>query len=64
MMGKGVDQSATEVSVTRMHDHACLLVQHEHIIVLINDIQWNVLRKNLQTASLIRHDEGDHITRS
>ena len=45
------------MSVTGMYDHTCILVDHKHIIVLMNDIQRNILWKDFQSPSLIRHHE-------
>ena len=35
--GEGVDEGAALVSRPRMHDEACRLVDHEHVLVLVRD---------------------------
>ena len=44
-----------------MDDHAGGLVDHQHVLVLIDDIQGNVLRKNLHPAALVGHPDRDHV---
>ena len=52
------------MAVAGMNHHAGLLVQHKHIVILMNYVQRNILRKNLQPTSLIRHDKSHHIART
>ena len=64
MVGKSIHKSTAEMPMARMHYHARLLVQHKHIVILMNNVQRNILRKNLQSPSLVRHYKLDHITRT
>ena len=44
MMCQSIYQRAAEVAVTGMHYHARFLVEHQHILVFMHDIQWDILR--------------------
>ena len=52
------------MAVTRMHHHTRLFIKHQHIIILVNNVEWNVLRKDFQSPSLVRHHKCDDITRT
>ena len=64
MVEKSVDEGAVKVAVTWMDDHARRLIHDQHIIILVNDIQRNILRDQLHSAPPVRHHETDHIPRT
>ena len=47
-----------------MYHHAGRLVHDEHIVILINYIERNVLRNQVDAAAAVRHDETDDISRA
>ena len=52
------------MSVAWMNNHSGLLVEHQHVIILMYNVQRNILRKDLEAATLIRHHELHDITRT
>ena len=62
MVGKRIDESAAEMTVTGMDHHASLLIQYKHVVILIYDIQRDILRKYLQSTTLVRHHKLDDIS--
>jgi len=61
MVKEGIDQGAVGISRSRVNDHAMRFVQDDEVIVLENDVQWDILG-----AGDIRHslgdDDGDGVT--
>ncbi len=47
MPQQGVDQRAVRVAGGRVHDHALGLVDHQQVVVLVDDIQRDILRHGL-----------------
>ena len=47
-----------------MHDHSGLFVEHKHILILIDNVQRDILRKDLQSPPLVRHHKSHHIART
>ena len=41
---KRIHKRAGPVSDCRMHDHAARFIHHNDILILIDDIEWNILR--------------------
>ena len=37
---------------TWMHNHSLRLIYHHQIFILIKDVQWNILRKNIRLCQL------------
>ena len=64
MVGKGVYQSPLIMAVSRMHAHSGRFVDHQHIIILINYVKWNVLRQYLQSPPAIWHHKTDDVARA
>ena len=62
MMSQSVDERSAEMSMSGMHDHSSLLVDDKDVVVLMDYIQRNVLRKDLKSPPLIWHHERHHIT--
>ena len=62
VMSQSIYKSAAEMSMARMNNHAGLLVEHKHVIILMDNVQRNSLRKDLKSTTLIRHNECHHIT--
>ena len=50
--------------MSRMHNHAGFLVQHQHILILMYNIQRNRFRKDFKTTTLIRHHKRHNIPRT
>lgn len=40
----GINERAVEVACSWMHDHACRLVDHQYVVVLIDDVERDVFR--------------------
>ena len=59
--GQGIHKRTAEMAVTRMDHHSGRLVNDQHVIVLVDYVQRDVLRKYFQAPSLIGHHEGHHI---
>ena len=64
MMGQSIYQRTAEMTVTRMYDHAGLLVKDKNIFILVNNVKRNILRQDLKSPSLIRHHKLDDISRT
>src|SRR5574344_1523077 len=64
MKGKSIDKSPGEMSVTRVNNHSGLFVEHKHILILIDNVQRDILRKDLQSPPLVRHHKSHHIART
>ena len=47
-----------------MDNHTRRLVDNKKVIILIDNVQRNILRKHLETTPFIRHHETDDITRT
>jgi len=62
MMGQGVDERALEVSVAWMDDHPRRLVDHQHVVILVDYVKRYLLRQNLEAAPAVGHHETDHVT--
>ena len=50
------------MAVTGMDNHSCSLVDQKDIIILIDYVQRNFLRKYLQAATPVGHHETYHIS--
>ena len=59
--GDGVDQRAVPVAVAGMHHEARRLVDHQHVVVLIDDVQGDVLRGDVVLVGRAVHREGDDV---
>ena len=44
MVHQGIDECSACMSRCRMYDHALRFVDDNDIIILIDDIEWNILR--------------------
>ena len=53
---QGIDQCAVVIAVSRMHNHACRLIDDKHSIILVHDIQRNILCHNLESVTRTIHD--------
>ena len=58
---QGVDERALVVAVAGMDHHAGGLVDHEHVVVLVDDVQRDFLRDDLQPTAPVGHHEADHV---
>ena len=47
-----------------MDHHPRRLVDHQHVVVFIDDIERDVLRDDLQSAAPVGHHETDHVARA
>ena len=61
MKGKSIDESSLEVAVPRMNNHSGRFVDNKKVVVLIDYVQRDVLRQDLEAAAAVRHHEADHI---
>ncbi len=61
VMREGVDERALVVAVAGMDHHAGGFVDHEHVVIFIDDLQRNLLRDDLQAAAPVGHHEADHV---
>ena len=51
------------VAVSGMNDQAGRFVNHQQVVVFIDDVQRNVFGFDLHAAALVGHHKGDHIAR-
>ena len=63
VVGQGVDQRAGVVAVSRMDNKTRRLIDHQQVLVLINDIEGNILRDDFEGVPRTRHDDRDHVAR-
>ena len=61
--GQRVDQRAAVVAVAGMDHQAGGLVDHQEVVVLIDNVERNRLGLDLDAAPLVGHHEGDHVER-
>ena len=48
-----IDERIALIAVGRMHDHSSGLVDHDHIVVFITNVERNVLRFDIQLADIL-----------
>ena len=58
---QSIDQRAREMPVARMDHHPGRFVHNQEIFILVDDIERNVFRQDLEAAPFIRHDKADDI---
>ncbi len=58
-----IDERTAVVAVSRMHDQSGRLVEHDEVVVLMNDVERNILGDDLHLALGIGHHEGDAVER-
>ena len=63
MVQHTIHQSTRIVAVARMHDHVHGFVQHQHLIVLMNDVQIHGLGQELKLKYGLWQLHRDHIPR-
>ena len=61
MEGQGVDEGAAIVAVAGVDHHAGGFVDHQQVLVLIDDVEGNVLGEDLHAAALVGHHEADDV---
>ena len=64
MVGQGVDERPLEMAVTRVDDHPGRLVDHQHVVILVDYVQRYILREYFQTSAAVGHYEADYIART
>ncbi len=60
---KGVDKRTAIIPMPRMHDKPSRLIHNHNCIILIDHIQWDILRDNLKIVSGTVHHHAHHIQR-
>ena len=56
----GVEKRAVPVAEARMHHETCRLVYHHQVIVLIHDVEWNVLSRDVSiVVRTVEHHLND-----
>ena len=61
IVGQGIDERPVVVPVSRMDHHSGGFVHDQHVLVLIDDIQGNVLGKDFHAPALVGHHELDDV---
>jgi hypothetical protein len=61
MVQQGIHQRACPVTRSRMNYHPGGLVDHNDLVVLMNDVEWDVLRQEMKLLR-IRYDGLDLVT--
>ena len=56
MMEEGVDQGVLVMADGRMHHDAGRFVEHKHVGILVEDLQWNVLRQRFGSLRFGKED--------
>ena len=49
---QGVDQRAVRMARRRMHHHAHGLIHHDDVLILVDHVQWDILRDGLRLLCL------------
>ena len=63
MIGQGIDQSTMIIAATRVNHQSCWLVDHEQVIVLIDNVERNIFGQDLKHMTRTIHHHRHHITR-
>ena len=63
MIGQGIDQGAMIIAATRVNHQTCRLVDHEQVIVLIDDVERNIFGQDFKHMTRSIHHHRHHITR-
>lgn len=64
MIGKRVDESSVKMAVAWMYAHAGRLVDYQHVLILIDYVERNVFRLDLEAMALVRQHELNLVVRS
>ena len=61
IVGQGIDKRSVVIPVPGVDDHPGRFVHDQHVLVLIDDVQGNVLRKDFHAPAFVGHHELDDV---